>query len=213
MTEPINQSMHRNTSKSCNATGCYEPRRNLGGYCKKHYTNAYLYGDPNGKAILAKDYLGEIERVGELIDANLEHPAVEAACVYLQRWLDSASRGEAGMCAIAVARVASEASAVDVLKATSALWLYSENNPCRFSSDLNLTYQLGMSFLRCARYPTKISSLGKQYSIVPTGGTRRAIGQKLRDTLGLFYMNLCAHFRDLDEAEGQLKKDMYKSFN
>lgn len=212
MTEPIHKSIYRNTGKTCNAVGCYSLRRNLGGYCKKHYTKAYLYGDPNGKAILTKDYLGEIQAVNELIDANLEHPAVQAACIYLQRWLEAAAIGKAGVYAVDVARVASEASFVDVLKATGAMWLYAERNPRRFNSDLNLTYQLGISFLKCAKYPTKISSTGKQQSIIPKGGARRVIGQKLRETLGLFYTNIVNHFRDLEVAEMKHRKDMYKSF-
>ena len=212
MTEPINQSMNRNTGKHCKAKGCYNTRRNLGGYCKSHYRKAYLYGDPNGKTILRSDFKREINEVNLLIDENLEHPAVIAACDFLQRWLDSASSGRPCICAVDVSRVASEAKAIDILRVTSALWLYADRNPHLFNDDLSLTYQLGITFLKCAKYERAISCNGKTQAIPPNGKARRAIGQNLRNTLGIFYMNVVSHFKTKEEDELKLKKDMYLSF-
>lgn len=211
MTEPIHHSLNRNTSKQCKASGCYNPRRNLGGYCKNHYRKAYLYGNPNGSAILTKDYLREIQEVNDLIDSNLNHPAVLAACTYLQRWLDKAINGEPCVCANEVIRVASEATAIDVLKATSSIWLYAERNPYKINNDDYLTYHLGISFLKCAKYRVNLSTLGKSYNSIPSGSVRKAIGQHLRETLGLFYVNLVNTFRDKDESERELKKNLYVS--
>ncbi|TRV65809.1 MAG: hypothetical protein EWV86_08230, partial [Microcystis panniformis Mp_MB_F_20051200_S9D] len=183
MTEPINQSINRNTTKQCKASGCYNPRRNLGGYCKQHYRKVYLYGNPYGRAILSKDCLRETQEVNELIDSNLEHPAVVAACTYLQRWLDMARKGVPCICGNEVARVASEATAIDILKATSTIWLYAERNPNKVNSDDYLTYLLGISFLKCAKYRVKLSPLGKPYNPIPSGRVRKVIGQRLRETL------------------------------
>lgn len=212
MTEQINQSMNRNTGKQCKASGCYNPRRNLGGYCKQHYRKAYLYGDPNGKAILTNDYRREIEDVSKLIDDNLEHPAVLASSSLLQSWLDLALNNKPCICGHEVSRVASEAKALDILKATSALWLYADRNPSRFIDDLSLTYQLGITFLKCAKYKKTTSFSGKLQAIPPNGKVRRAIGQNLRNILGLFYVNIASHFKTLENAELKLKKDMYMSF-
>lgn len=212
MTEPIHNSMNRNTGKKCKANGCYNLRRNLGGYCKTHFRKAYLYGDPHGKTLLTRDFNREIEEVNEFIDENLAHPAVIASCNYLQAWLDTASIGKPCICGIEVSRVASEATAIDILKATSALWLYAERNPCRFKDDQSLTYQLGITFLKCARYKVTVSYNGKLQAIPPNGKARRAIGQHLRNTLGIFYMNLVSAFKTREDAEVKLRKDLYVGF-
>jgi hypothetical protein len=212
MTEQINQSMNRNTGKQCKATGCYNPRRNLGGYCKQHYRKAYLYGDPNGKAILTSDFKREFIDVSKLIDDNLEHPAVLASCSLLKNWLDLASNGKPCISGVEVSKVALEAKPIDILKATSALWLFADRNPSRFIDDQSLTYQLGITFLKCAKYKKTISYSGKIQAIPPNGKVRRAIGQNLRDTLGLFYVNIASHFKTQENAELKLKKDMYVNF-
>jgi hypothetical protein len=211
MTEPINKSLNRNTSKQCKANGCYNPRRNLGGYCKQHYRKAYLYGDPNGRAILSKDYLNEIKEVSNLIGSNLNHPAVLAACTYLQRWLDKAIKGEPCVCANEVARVSSEATALDILKATTSIWLYAERNPYKINTDDYLTYLLGISFLKCAKYRVNLSALGKPFNSIPSGSVRKVIGQHLRETLGLFYVNIVNTLRCKDESERELKNNLYVS--
>lgn len=91
-----------------------------------------------------QDYRQEQKDVSTFLDKHLSHAGVIQSLKWLQEWLDDAASGNKD--AIAgkdIARLAEkEVSPLDILKAISAVWLYSYRYPRRLPNDVSPTLLL-----------------------------------------------------------------------
>jgi hypothetical protein len=99
MSQPISESIARNSQYRCKAIGCNTARYNLSGYCAKHAKTFKLYGNPLGKALRAKTYKKESEEALAIINNNLEHTSTQTAIKFIQSWLDKSMSGVPCVCA------------------------------------------------------------------------------------------------------------------
>jgi len=210
MTQPINQSITRNKQMRCKAPGCTNPRYNLSAHCRAHFKNAYLYGDPLGRSIPRREYRREYEEASELIKANLTHPATETATEFIQKWLDACSMGKACVAASEMSRLAQGGvTSVQVLIEATALYLYSQRHPKSLPDDDRLSYQMANAVFRLAPQASYVSYVGKRAYRRASGAARRATGKRLRDALGLYFVNVHSAIRRKEEAEQGMRERLW----
>lgn len=194
----------------CKAPGCTNPRYNLSAHCRSHFKNAYLYGDPLGRSIPRKEYLREYEEVRDLINSNLTHPATETATKFIQQWLDDSSKGQARIAATEMNRLSlGGVTAAQVLIEATALYLYSQRRPKSLPDDERLSYQMANAVFRLAPQVSYVSRDGKRAYRRASGASRRATGKRLRDSLGLFFVNVHSAIRRKEEAEQEMKERLW----
>jgi hypothetical protein len=210
MTQPISQSITRNNQMRCKAPGCTKPRYNLSAHCRAHFKNAYLYGDPLGRSIPRKEYMREYEEATELIIANLTHPATETATRFIQKWLDDSSSGQARVAATEMNRlVMGGVTAVQVLIEATAMYLYSQRRPKTLPDDERLSYQMANAVFRLSPQASYVSREGKRAYKRASGASRRATGKRLRDSLGLYFVNAYSAIRRKEEVEQEMRERLW----
>jgi hypothetical protein len=210
MSQPINQSITRNKQMRCKAPGCTNPRYNLSAHCRAHFKNAYLYGDPLGRSIPRKEYMREYEEATGLITSNLTHPATETATKLIQKWLDAPGNGQACTAASEMKRlVLGGVTAVQVLIEATAMYLYSQRRPKSLPDDDRLSYQMANAVFRLAPQGSYVSRAGKTAYRRASGASRRATGNRLRASLGLFFVNVYSAIRRKEEAEQEMKEKLW----
>lgn len=210
MTQPIRDSITRNKQMKCKAPGCSNPRYNVSGHCRAHFKNAYLYGDPLGRSIPRKEYMREYEEARDLINSNLSHPATETALGFIQKWLEAPAEGRACVAGYEMNRlVLGGVTAAQVLIEATALYLYSQRSPKALPDDHRLSYQMANAVFRLAPQASYVSKDGKRAYRRASGASRRATGKRLRETLGLFFVNVYTAIRRKEEAEQNLRERLW----
>ena len=210
MTQPIQESIDRNTRHKCKAIACNNPRYNLSGYCKAHFKKNDLYGDPNGKSLRKSEYRKEFEEVSEIITSNINHIATQTVLKFIQSWLDRSSSNQPCVMASEIARLArADVSALDLLLEASAIFLFSQRNPKSLPDDVRLSYQIGIAILRLAEQFTYTASNGNKAHRKPSGTDRKAIGKYLRESIGLFHFNVTAAINKRDQDEQDFREKLW----
>lgn len=214
MSQPIQQSIERNSYHRCKAHSCSNPRFNLSGYCRSHFKKANLYGDPHGKSLRHSEYLKEYEDVSAIISNNIEHLATQTALKFIQAWLDKSVSGQACFMAREIARLSNDGvSAVRILSETAAVFLYSQRKPNSLPDDDRLSYQIGIAILRLAEQYSYIASNGKKSHRKASGTDRKAIGRYLRESLGLFLFNVTAAINRREQEEQEFREKLWTPLN
>jgi len=214
MTQPIHISMERNKWHGCKAQGCTNLRHNLSAYCKGHYQKAYQYGDPNGKALLRREYRQEIDQVTELINRNKSHISVTTALEIIQNWLNAPTKGKASVLGIEALRLLSAGvTALDILIEATAVYMYSQRRPGNLPDDSRLDYQMGVVIFRLAPRPTYRTHNGVRASRRPTGSDRRKLGVYLRQSVGVFMLNAWSFINHQEQEAQKVKERLWTSFH
>lgn len=210
MTQPIRQSIARNTSFLCKAESCNSYRYNLSGYCIKHAKNFNLYGNPHGKALRQSTYLKELQEASKIITDNLEHVSTQTALAFIQLWLDKAKNGTPCVCATEVSRLAySNVTALKILIESSAIFLYSQRHPNSLKDGVELSYQIGIGILRLAPQVTYRTTGGKSGRRKANGTERKSIGKYLRESLGLYMYNVFNTINRKEKIDQEFRQSLY----
>ena len=208
MTQPIQQSIERNSHLKCKS--CNNSRFNLSGYCKQHFKRANLYGNPLGKSLRHSEYKREYEDVSALITKNISHVATVTSLRFIQDWLDNALSGQACIKASEMARLAKGGvKALDILLETSAVFLYSQRKPRHLPDDEQLSYQIGIAVLRLVGQTSYTNINGKKSFRKPSGTERKSIGQHLRQSLGLFLFNVTTAINKQEKDEFDFREKLW----
>lgn len=213
--DEITRGLARNHGKLCRAPGCHMPRHRISSWCQKHDQRVSLYGHPEGRVLFQRDYLQESTDVAQFLDKHLSHAGVQQALKWWQEWLDAAASGnEEAVAAKDISRLAEkQVSPLDILKAISAVWLYSHRYPRRLPDDERLSYQLSIATLKtCPRY-SYISPKGNTWPIRYSSRGKRLIGKRIRATLGLLLVNIASTIDALPDTRQQLKHYLALPFN
>jgi len=83
----------KNVLKLCSVTGCGKHRRDISRFCNTHTRSNKLFGNPYGHALRVWEYAQETKEVTEIINQNLENPAIQAALETFDTWLKEGARG------------------------------------------------------------------------------------------------------------------------
>ncbi len=207
--------LRRNVHKSCKAPNCNHQRRNLGGYCKHHYRNAYTYGHPHGRSIRRKEYQRELEDITQLFEANLEHEGIIVASKWLDNLLIKASEGRAMVGYPQFLRLHNHGiTGHQILVECSAIWLFSMRNPNKLDDDIRLTYALSLVMLRLMPMEQRTCwTTGKNYSVRVRSSSVKIIGKSLRENLGLLFSRIALTMQKRDEEANSMKEKMFTPFN
>jgi hypothetical protein len=81
----------------CSIPGCSAHRLDLSNYCRKHYLRQRNWGSAHAQKLGGRYFRPFDARVAELISLNRSHPAVTTALAFIDRWLESAGRGQSNL--------------------------------------------------------------------------------------------------------------------
>lgn len=186
----------------CTVPGCTRKRGGVSPICTTHSNRKLKYGHHNGRPIGSHEYLQEIQEVTQFFNERVNHPAIQAACTFLQQWMDEAYEGEAKVGNTIFGRLKGKQIApLDVLTEIVALWLYSRRNPYQLPDDIRLTHAISWNLCRKAHFATRISPNGVKATVQPRSVELRTTGERIRQTLAGFMVNL------LDALEASKPRD------
>lgn len=186
--------IRQNESHPCNAQGCARHRIDFSFWCRYHKRQVYVYGWPEGRRIMPKEYLGERQEAQRFLESHAKHPAVVAALSFFSKWLGDAAElrdvpAKADLYRLHTAGV----TPVDMLVETSAVFLLSRRRPKALPDGRPLIHGLGTATLYLSKRNTiEVFTNGKR-EVRPmrhSGATRRKVGKLIWDALGVFFLNL-----------------------
>lgn len=210
MSEPFPQASARNSKRECKVSNCREYRHLVSGYCKEHHRKYSLYADPLGRTIKPKEYLKERQEVSALIQRNLTHVATAAAIGFIQGWLDKALAGGPCQALREMQRLAlGGVTALEILTESAALFHYSERYPHQLSNDTKLSFQIALACFRLSPQGFTLSPTNRPMYRKPRGADRRAFGETMRKTLGLYFINISNTIRRKEEQEANLREKLW----
>lgn len=192
---PLLTVITRNQSKPCSVAGCYSPRTRISSFCKKHVRTRHLWGHPLGHRITPRAYEVESLAVSAFIDTHRDHPAIVAALKWLDDWMIRAWNGDSSVAAYREFQRLHErsVSAVSVLRAAAALWVYASHFPNRLPDDVRLTYAMSLAVLALIpreRRPSPSKQGSVSYVAKFPASARRGIGERIRNNLGALMVNI-----------------------
>lgn len=210
MSQPIHESIERNSKHFCKVPNCNVQRHLLSGYCNNHFKKMNLYGNPTGESLRKSRYRQELKEVSGLINANLTHVSTLAALEFIQAWLTRANSGKASFLGIHMSRLAlAGVTPLEILAEATSVYLYSQRNPRSLPDDDQLSYQIGIAILRLAPAPSYTNIQGKTAWRRPAGSDRKALGRHLRDNLGLYFFNVTSAIISRENEEAERRKKLF----
>lgn len=181
----------------CACPGCFETRYGVSNYCKPHLRANRTHGHPRGVRIASQDYAAELREVRRLLrDHATTHSGTQNALALVDSWMQRAARGDPDVVGQReLARLARHGITAETLLAeAAAVFAFSRRNPHRLPDDQRLTFALANNLLRLApreergRYRFR-GYVCRRYVSAPKD-ERQKIGQAIRETLGLYLMNV-----------------------
>lgn len=197
----------------CEAGNCPKKRRGVSPHCHGHELRKHRYGHPLGKALERHIYKQELAEVRSFFDEQQDHPAIGAAVQLFDQWKRQAGTKEALAGQGIFLRLHNhDISSLDILIEVSAVWLYSERNPSQLPDDIRLDYAMARNAARLAgfhrkAYGTNVSQLH------PRGTELRAAGDRIRQLLSRFFVNLVAALKAKADQAKATRQDLATPFN
>jgi hypothetical protein len=190
----ISHRRRANSARRCSASGCYNYRRGLSGFCAGHERRRNIYGSPTGQKIGRREYAMERHEFETFIDKYLQHEGIQLAIEWLQGCLDDAADGVAMPHGLQWARLhTGGVSAKHILVEAGALWLYSLRRANRLPDDERLTYAIGTAVLHLAPRASRTAWVNgmpaRRYQRL-SGRARQAFGHWLREELGVLFLQM-----------------------
>lgn len=161
-----------------------------------HQTRRLYHGWSGGRRILPREYQGEAETARQFFAKQLEaqHPAVLAAIMFFEKWLQAAREGltvpgKNDMCRLSVAGV----EPVDLLVESAAVFLFSHQKPSIIPDGRPLAHAIGTAVaMLTPRGVQEFFRNGEreQRAVRVLGPARRAIGTTVLRELGVLFLNM-----------------------
>lgn len=202
----------------CTAPGCTEHRVGLSQYCARHRGIAQKYGDPRGTSVVRQNgsplYQRELNFTHELLIKNFSSAPVQAALNILGQWFNAAKHGMARVPGDRLFKRVEdvESVALPILEDITACYIYCLET--KNKGDNELTFALSIALFRHIprEYRTAYSSrTGTPYQVpmVRMRKTEReAIGNYIRNELGVFLDNVHKHWSTNTQRKRDLKQDL-----
>jgi hypothetical protein len=212
------QAIARNQKLQCDLSSCNASRYGLSRYCLKHKERNIRYGSPTGSSLMLNGkqprYYNELTYTHNLLIRNSTSKPVQAACNILLEWINAAKGGFNIAGGNLLSHISdAESVCLPILEDISAAYIHALE--VKNLSDRELTYALANSLYRHVprKYKTVINSQGKS-SKRPTvkmgGKTRLAIGEHVREELGIFLANVHSHWKTQTDRATERKHDLIK---
>lgn len=200
----------------CAVPGCSKNRLGVAQYCHAHAGRLYTYGHPQGIPIPRDIYADELREVRELFTSNKDHPGLISVVHWIESWVEAASNheapaGNAIFGRIHVKRIHGREglTALDILTEIAAIWVFATRYPQRLPDDQRLTFALSRNVARLAtlekvQYGNTKSKTTKN----PTVAELRGVGLRIRQTLGLFLINVVESLKRKAEKAQDFKDSL-----
>jgi hypothetical protein len=206
---PLPVRLQENQGRRCAAPSCPNQRHRVGAFCRPHGRLRHLYGHPLGRSIRPMEHSVETELVEKFIEAHREHPAVKAACVWIEDWMVRSWKQDSSLPAYrAMQRLYDQrVDPMAILKAALAVWLFSAWHPRKLPDDLRLTYAISLAVLRHVprERMTNRRDPSRSYRKHWSGEERIGIGTRIRTNLVPLFINL----KDSLEREEEKNRKHY----
>ncbi|UCV01870.1 hypothetical protein [Dechloromonas denitrificans] len=206
----------RLSKELCSIPGCTRNRLGVNQYCNAHSIKSIRYGHPQGHTIPRAEYQKELNEVLEMFQGHKDHPGLVSVLRWIDDWIEVASNGEAPAGNYIFGRIhvkriqGRDISALDILAEVAAVWVYAQRFPQSLPDDNRLTYALARNVARLATFEKAKYGITKTKSTkYPTALELRGVGERIRQTLALFLINVVKSL----EAKAEKAKDFRTSLS
>lgn len=183
----------------CAAEGCIREPRTYSRWCTMHARRVYRTRDPNGRVLKHRELQPHRELAEDFLERRKDHPAVMAAHEYMAALLESPALPEELRKHMARLREG-RATPREMLVAVLAVYGLGEAHPLAVASHSCESMNIGRAVLGVRPYAKRRSRNGKVYSAVPRGRVSEALGDRLRNDVGLFATTFVRHIRNALDA-------------
>lgn len=211
----VRKAVSRNQSQQCKVQGCRHNRRYLSGYCSHHSYRACNWGSGTALALHPKEYRYHKALVTDLLEKNKDHTGVQQAIQFFENWMRQASMELQVAGSYELSRMHyTLVTGLDCLIESAAVWcFYWWDHTGRWDTGQPLTYMLGHRVMSLAPQEVLgdyVDSNGKKRTRKKTfkGTTRRAVGKRIRDNLGILFMNIMKTLEKNEEEEKAMKSQL-----
>jgi hypothetical protein len=209
----IKEAISKNQQLRCSVKNCPYPRYKLNATCVHHFFKKRLYGSPVSRAIKKKELLYEKAQIVELIERHKGHKGIQKAISWLDKWLQTAGDQLGVPGSYLLKRLHdSGVTGRDLLITCATLWLYSYNNPHLFPDNLSLDYGVAHQLAKMIPMEYRMSRNGKKRAVILKGNEKKAIGQYIRNHIGILFVNICEYLRKIEEKKQQMGVAMARPF-
>ncbi|MHC4402053.1 MAG: hypothetical protein ACYTG0_20465 [Planctomycetota bacterium] len=206
----------QNEGKTCDHPRCSKPRRGLSKFCVTHEGKSQRYGHPDGAYVHPRLYSCEAEEVGSFVERNIEHPAIQTAISWFDKWISDSTLGRKVPGGNCLRRLNDNGvTGRKCLESAMPLWLFAYRRPGVIPHDARLDFALALSVLRLAPEEKKVSwksGEAKQYGKHIGNRIRREVGINIRRTLYMLAKNMVDAINKEEDQANDQKLTLAKSF-
>jgi hypothetical protein len=205
--------IQQNQSKPCSVSGCSSRRHRLYNVCLKHHAHKANFGHPKASAIQKKELRGVRAEVSSLVERNEStHVGMKNAISWFERWLTDATDGKQGVPGRKhIQRLATYCvSARELLTTCGAVWLFSYRNAHRLPTEKALAFALAHQIMKLIPLEYSTTSSGKRRAKLLSKREREDIGEYIRQSLGVLFVNMVKTINGKEEREMDFKNQMAK---
>jgi hypothetical protein len=177
------------------------------------------FGHPDAHAIRVEAYRMEQEIVRSILKRNAGWKGVRAAEDFFTDWLKSAQLGDNVPGRRDMAYMADQGvTGADCVQRAAAIWVYSAWHPGQLPDDDRLTFALALAVLKGASrkqrgvdWDEKRQRRHFTYRHI-SSTTRREIGKYIRESIGVFLINLTNALAQEEQIENKRKMELSAKF-
>ena len=205
--------INKNQLLRCSVPGCPYLRHRLYNVCLKHQAQKVHFGDPRSRAIQKRELKGVRDEVISLVERNeTTHAGLQNAISWFERWMKDASENKHGVPGCKHIRRLYEhgVSSRELLITCGAVWLFSYRFPHRLPTEKALTFALAHQIMKLMPLEYTITRNGKKRAKLMSRRERQEIGEYIRQSLGLLFVNIVKSLDEREERERNFKNQMAK---
>lgn len=203
----------------CAVQGCGLGAYGYSRYCVKHRDAYYHTRSPNGRILRrGRDLKPYREMANRYYSKHKEHPAMVAAVAWLDRLLvqAKATPGDTSAIAKELRRLFCDGATGEMMfLRIAAVAGYAHFNARTWPDDAVQTSNLGHAALSATPMPMRIAANGKKNPTRFAGPTAFALGQSIREVLGVllaqFWQAIERDVHALDRARAEVNSKLQKS--
>ena len=202
-----------NEALPCANPRCRKNRHTFSRFCSTCTSKFLLYGSPNGRAIHRRQYVPEIEEVSTLLDANSDHPGLQAALREIESflvWCGNRPDVEGAM-TVAALRYAENVSTMRILKEVCGFTMYWHRNSDRYPGDTDFVHVLGYRILALNPSELVVSrTTAKRYRKLAGKQARVLAGSGIYERIKPFVVNVLTTCKNKEKRNNE-REEAFKA--
>lgn len=187
----------------CAAPGCIEVPRKFSRYCRRHHDQVTSTGAVNGKILNKQQIEPHARRAREWLLCNAAHPAVQIAQARMAE-LIAPTEGATFLGGEFARLREAGAQPEEMLTLWLGVWLW-QDAATRPLEDQEFDINCARSMLRCVPAKRVASRTGRRHYTRVRGSHARALGEYLRQEIGVFALMAVRSITALEKAKAAQK--------